>query len=494
MITITIKIFLPSLLILLLQPFAFSLRPSLAARQLNVLFIAIDDLRPNLGCYGDEIAITPNFDRLAAQGMLFNRAYCQLAVCGPSRLSVLSGVRPDTNQVWDLNTHFREAVPELVSLPQHLKNNGYHTRSIGKIYHGSGPPAKDPPSWSEEPLYDGGRKHEWRYASSKNRAVVTLKREATEGEDVPDNTFYDGLVCDAAEEALETISKNKQPFFLGVGFRKPHLPFVAPKKYWDLYDTEDIPKRTTRTHPQGAPEYATRTWNEIEGYTDIPKDLAAIPDEKIDQLRHGYYACISYIDALLGRLLDKLEELDLSDNTVICLWGDHGFHLGEQGLWTKANNYELAARVPLILSAPGQSNPGAISNALVELVDIYPTLAELCGLDISNRLEGLSMKPLLDDPNRLWKTAAFNQYPRDYTAIKHEKHGDVMGYAVRTENYRYVQWKDWTSGEILDEELYDHQNDPHEMRNVAQDIKQAAVLFQHRRILEAGWMGALPLN
>ena len=465
-----------------------------SAPALNVLFIAIDDLRPNLACYGDEAAITPNFDRLAAQGTLFNRAYCQLAVCGPSRLSLLSGVRPDTNQVWDLSTHFREALPNIVSLPQHFKNNGYHTRSIGKIFHGSGVSMKDPPSWSEDPLYESGRKHEWRYASAENRAVVTLKREATEAEDVPDNTFVDGLVCDAAEEALETFKKNKQPFFLGVGFRKPHLPFVAPKKYWDLYDAEAIPKRVTRTHPQGAPEYATRSWNEIEGYTDIPKDLASIPDEKIDQLRHGYYACISYIDTLLGRLLNKLDELDLSNNTIICLWGDHGFHLGEQGLWTKANNYELAARVPLILAVPGQKNRGAKSNALVELVDIYPTLTELCGLETPNNLEGLSMTALLEHPNRLWKTAAFSQYPKDYTEIKHKRHGDVMGYAVRTKNHRYVQWKDWKSGEVLEEELYDHKTDPNEMVNIASDIKQAATLFQHQRILEAGWKGALPLR
>ena len=471
---------------------AFSLQPLDAAP--NVLFIAIDDLRPDLGCYADQTAISPNFDRLAALGTLFNRAYCQLAVCGPSRLSLLSGVRPDTNQVWDLSTHFREALPDIISLPQHFKNNGYHTRSIGKIFHGSGVPMKDPPSWSEDPLYESGRKHEWRYASAKNRAVVTLKREATEAEDVPDNTFVDGLVCDAAEEALKTFAKNKKPFFLGVGFRKPHLPFVAPKRYWDLYDAKAIPKRVTKSHPQGAPEYATRTWNEIEGYTDIPKDLASIPDEKVDQLRHGYYACISYIDTLLGRLLKKLDELDLSENTIICLWGDHGFHLGEQGLWTKANNYELAARVPLILSVPGQQNRGAKSNALVELVDIYPTLAELCGLEIPNDLEGLSMTALLENPNRPWKTAAFSQYPKDYTVIKHKRHGDVMGYAVRTKNHRYVQWKDWNSGKILEEELYDHNTDPNEMVNIASDLKQAATLFQHQRILEAGWKGALPLK
>ena len=198
----------------------------------NVLFIAVDDLRPALACYGDPIAITPNIDRLASQGTVFNRAYCQLAVCGPSRLSLLSGRRPDTIQVWDLKSHFRETFPDLVTLPQHFKNNGYFTRSIGKIYHGSGAPMKDPPSWSEEALYDSGRKHEWRYASKENRAVVTLKRSSTEAEDVSDNTFVDGLVCDAAEAALTTFKETGKSFFLGVGFRKPHLPFVAPKKYW----------------------------------------------------------------------------------------------------------------------------------------------------------------------------------------------------------------------------------------------------------------------
>ncbi|MCZ6675134.1 MAG: sulfatase [Verrucomicrobia bacterium] len=476
------------------MPSAFCLLPSHLSAAPNVLFIAIDDLRPNLACYGDEIAITPNFDRLAAKGTLFNRAYCQLAVCAPSRLSLLSGRRPDTNKVWDLSTHFREALPNIVSLPQHFKNNGYYTRSIGKIYHGSGAPMKDPPSWSEEPIYDSGRKHEWRYASPENLAVETLKREASEGEDVPDNTFVDGLVCDAAEEALDTFKEKQQPFFLGVGFRKPHLPFVAPKKYWDLYDRAEIPRPVSNSLPRGAPEYATRTWHELEGYTDIPEDLTQLSEEKIQELRHGYYACISYVDALIGHLLDRLEKLELSDNTIVCLWGDHGFHLGEQGLWTKANNYELAARVPLILSVPGQANQGATSNAFVELVDLYPTLADVCGLDVSSKLEGLSMKPLLSKPNRPWKTATFNQYPRMFEGVRHEKHGDVMGYAVRTDRYRYVEWKEWESGKVVASELYDHQTDPEEMINIASQIDQAATVFQHQRFLEAGWKGALPLK
>ncbi len=479
-----------------LIPFLFGFTTCAIAQSapMNVLFIAIDDLRPALASYGDPIAITPNIDRLAAQGTQFNRAYCQLAVCGPSRLSLLSGRRPDTIKVWDLNSHFRETFPDLVTLPQHFKNNGYYTRSIGKIYHGSGAPMKDPPSWSEEPLYDSGRGHEGRYASAENRAVVTLKRAATEGEDVPDSAFWDGIVCDAAEEELEMLKESQQPFFLGVGFRKPHLPFVAPKKYWDLYDRAGIPAPVTNTHPEGAPEFALRTWNEIEGYIDIPKELYEISPEKIQELHHGYYACVSYIDTLVGRLIDTLEALDLRDNTVVCFWSDHGFHLGEQGLWAKANNYELAARVPLIISTPGQKSKGDPTNALVELVDLYPTLTELCGLPLSPELEGISLKPLLDDPHREWKSAAFNQYPRDYTGIRHKKQGDVMGYAIRTDRYRYVKWHEWSSGKALAHELYDQTNDPNEMNNIAMNPEYSSLLTQLQDQLKAGWKGALPGN
>jgi iduronate 2-sulfatase len=458
----------------------------------NVLFIAVDDLRPALGSYGDTVAISPNIDRIASQGTVFNRAYCQLAVCGPSRLSLLSGRRPDTIRVWDLSTHFRETFPDLVTLPQHFKNHGYHTRSIGKIYHGSGAPMKDPPSWSVEPLYDYGRKHEWRYASPENRAVVALKREASEGEDVPDNTFVDGIVCDAALEALDTYKSSQNPFFLGVGFRKPHLPFVAPKRYWDLYDRADIPKPVSNTHPKGAPEYALRTWHEIEGYTDIPEKISEITPEKIQELRHGYYACISYIDTLVERLLDRLEELELAQNTIVCLWGDHGFHLGEQGLWTKANNYELAARVPLIISTPRQASRGKACNAIVELVDLYPTLAEFCNLEVGSELEGHSLIPLLDDVNLPWKRAAFSQFPRNFTEIKHKRHGDVMGYTIRTDRFRYIQWKEWVSGKIVTQELYDHQTDPNEMNNIAVNPEYSAILANHQSQLEAGWKGALP--
>ena len=442
--------------------------PDLKAKQnraaaKNVLFVAIDDLRPALGCYGDPVAISPNIDRLAKRGMVFNRAYCQQAVCSPSRLSLLSGRRPDSIRVWDLKTHFREALPELVTLPQYFKQHGYTTRSIGKIFHGSGSPSMDPPSWSEAPLYDYVRDPKLRYASPENLKGKGLKRSSTECADVPDNAYTDGVVCDAA---LDALGKIQRPFFLAVGLRKPHLPFCAPKKYWDLYQRDQIPAPITGEHPQGAPEIAVRSWKELEGYTDIPQD-ANISAPKVQELRHGYYACVSYVDTLVGRLLAELERLGLSHDTVIVLWGDHGYHLGEQGLWTKANNYELSTRVPLILTVPGSKTAGQRTDALVELVDVYPTLVEACGLQVPASLEGQSLMPLLNDPARPGKSAVFSQYPRMRQGHRHRGPGDIMGYAVRTERFRYVQWQDRKTQGVLVRELYDHETDPHEMYNLA---------------------------
>jgi iduronate 2-sulfatase len=400
--------------------------------------------------------------------MVFNRAYCQLAVCGPSRHSLMSGKRPDANRVWDLNTHFREALPDAVSLPQHFKRHGYHTRSVGKIYHGSGVAATDPASWSVDPLFDTTRDPEGRYALPENLAGTGLKRSASEAGPVDDGYYIDGQVCDAALEALDQYSESDQPFFLGVGFRKPHLPFNAPKKYWDLYDRADIPPLLNPGYPKGAPELAVRSWRELEGYTDIPNE-GPIGAAKIAELRHGYYACVSYIDALVGRLLGRLAELGLDDNTVVVLWADHGFHLGEQGIWAKANNYELSTRVPLIIARPGAEQANLRTDALVELVDVFPTLTELCGLPTPEGLDGRSLTPLLDRPDRPWKPAVFSQYPRDFKDNRHKKHGDIMGYAVRTDRYRYVQWQEWKTGKIVARELYDLDADSDEMNNIAQD-------------------------
>ena len=460
-------------------------------QRLNVLFIAVDDLRPALGCYEDPIAITPNIDRLAAQGTVFRHAYCQQAVCSPSRLSLLTGLRPDTTRVWDLGTHFRAAVPDAITLPQHFKSHGYHTRSIGKIFHGNGKPSADPVSWSVPPQHDVLRDMNLKYASKRNRLSKGSKRSATEAPDVSDSTYIDGVVCEAAEQAIEELVSDDKPFFLAVGFRKPHLPFCAPQKYWDLYDRSKIPKPQPANHPAGAPELATRSWMELEGYSDIPNSghLAA---EQVQELRHGYYACVSYVDTLIGRLLARIQHHKLMQNTVIVLWGDHGFHLGEQGLWTKANNYELATRVPLIVAAPGRSRKGSVSNALVELVDIYPTLTEVCGLDSIENLEGTSFAPILSDPMRPWKPAVFHQYPRSYKSHRHRQHGDIMGYAVRTNRYRFVEWKNWKSGKTVARELYDLRVDLAESRNIVHERDQQTVVKTMANVLADGWRAAVP--
>ena len=462
-----------------------------ASARPNVLFVAIDDLRPVLGCYGNKTAVTPNIDRLADRGTVFQHAYCQQAVCSPSRMSLMTGRRPDTTRVWDLATHFRKSLPRVITLPQHFKAHGYHCRSIGKIYHGGGEPAKDPPSWSADPLFDIARDAKVRYATLENLRGVGLKRRAVEAADVPDESYIDGMVCVAALDALADLKKNGKPFFLAVGFRKPHLPFCAPKKYWNLYQRKDFLPRAFQGHPREAPEVALRSWKELEGYTDIPED-GMIPSGKVAELRHGYYACVSYVDALVGRLLERVTELDLHQNTVVCLWGDHGFHLGEQGLWTKANNYELSTRVPLIFSVPGQGRAGKVSKGLVELVDVYPTLSEVCGLSMPEGLEGTSLVPLLKDPGRAWKAAAFSQYPRAMRGNRHRGHGDIMGYAIRTSRYRYVEWREWKTHKVVARELYDHEIDPEEMRNVSGEKSYARILRSQRKILVEGWRGARP--
>lgn len=466
-----------------------SAKPAVGAREgkrLNVLFIAIDDLRPALGCYADSVAVTPNIDRLARRGTVFNRAYCQLAVCCPSRLSLMTGRRPDAIRVWDLSTHFREAMPEVVTLPQHFKNHGYHTQSFGKILHGNGKPSKDPPSWSVDPQYDIVRDPKVRYALPKNLQGKRLKRSAAEAADVPDSTYIDGIVCNAAVGELSKLGKSEQPFFLAVGFRKPHLPFCAPQKYWDLYDRALIPLPVSGTHPQDAPELATRSWNELEGYTDIPKN-GQLSEDKVRELRHGYYACVSYVDAMVGRLLDELAKLRLAENTVIILWGDHGFHLGEQGLWTKANNYELSTRVPLIIAVPDQARAGAKTNGIVEFVDVYPTLADICGLGSPTGLEGISLKPLMAAPDRVWKRSALSQSPRAKSGSRHRSHGDIMGYAVRTDRFRYIEWREWKSKQVVARELYDHDTDPHESSNLAaQDVYTDTIRVLHEMLEHGG--------
>ncbi len=425
-------------------------------KRFNVLFIASDDMRPDLGCYGDPVAKTPNLDRLASQGTVFSRAYCQQAVCSPSRASLMTGRRPDTTKVWDLSTHFRAALPDVITLPQCFKQHGYHARSIGKIYHGQGKPSVDEPSWSEAPVLDHVTKRD-AYLLAKNR---TGKKAASwEVTDRPDSETIDGKVCDQAVTALGEFAESKKPFFLAVGFRKPHLPFCAPRRFFDLYDAAAI-KVEPRVRGKACPDIALHNFKELRGYTDIPKS-GPVPEGKARELRHAYYACISFTDANVGRLLDCLDELGLADNTVVVFWGDHGFHLGEHGLWCKTSNFELDARVPLIFRVPGQKTRGAVCRSLVEFVDIYPTLADVCGLNMPDGLEGVSLRACPYDTAASVKDAAFTQHPRPpYGRRTH------MGYSMRTDRYRYTEWRELKTGEVAARELYDHGDDAAESVNI----------------------------
>jgi iduronate 2-sulfatase len=466
-----------------------ALQPAKAQRQPhakpNVLFIAVDDLRPEFGAYGSKHIYSPNLDRLARLGVTFERAYCQQAVCSPSRSSLLTGTRPDTTKVWDLVTHFRTAIPDVVTLPQHFKQNGYFVQGMGKLYHGG---YDDPPSWSvpwsnpRVAMY-GLPENEARQKASRGQNTPGIRGPAFEGAAVPDNTFHDGALAEMAVQALGEMAKKNQPFWLGVGFTKPHLPFVAPKKYWDLYDPAKIQLASNPFRPKDAPDYAVLPGGELRAYQDIP--AGPIPDELARQLKHGYYAAISYMDAQLGKVLDELDRLKLRDNTIIVLWGDHGWKLGEHGAWCKHSNVENDTHAPLLIASPGLKTAGKRSRALVEFVDIYPTLAELCGLAAPAHLEGTSLVPVLRDPAKAVKTAAFSQYPRPNQGQR------LMGYSMRTERYRFTRWvqrNDHTK--VAAVELYDQQTDPQENVNIANDPKNAALVAKLTAQWEQGWRGA----
>ena len=461
-----------------------SLEQARAEERTNVLFIAVDDLRPDLGCYGDSVALTPNIDRLAAEGTVFDRAYTQQAVCHPSRASLLTGRRPDTINVWGMDTHFREAMPHVVTLPQYFKQQGYHTQAIGKIYHAT-PAMQDPPSWSVPPLYHVSVDWSGAYVLPQNRRGGSGKKTATERVDGPDDVYKDGKIADEAIKTLQQI-KNR-PFFLAVGFYKPHLPFNAPARYWDLYDPGRITAPSDPDPPKGVPTLALHDSKELRGYLDIP-NYGPLSEEKIRELQHGYYACISYMDAQVGRLLDELDRLQLTDRTTVILWGDHGYHLGEYDLWCKTTNFERDTRVPLIVSAPGQQKRGTKTGALVELVDVYPTLVELAGFPLPDGLQGTSMVPLLNDPTLEWKQAAFSQHPRPF----YLREFGFIGYSIRTDRFRYTEWLDVKTRKRVARELYDHESEPAETANVADDTTYTKHVRDLSQQLHEGWLAARP--
>ena len=448
----------------------------------NVLLICVDDLKPLLGCYGERVVKSPNIDRLAASGMLFERAYCNQAVCAPSRNALMTGMRPTSLGIYDLGTNFRFAASNAVTLSQYFMRHGYRAEALGKIFHVGHGNHDDPASWSVP---------HWHakviaYALSTNRPHDELTREealfqnvpgekarrlprgpAYEAADVPDNAYPDGKIADEALRRLRAAKERATPFFLAVGFVKPHLPFCAPKKYWDLYDAAAFALPERRTPPEGAPAYAPQFGGELRQYRDIP-ERGQLPDEQQRTLIHGYYAAVSYMDAQLGRVLDELDRLGLSENTIVVLWGDHGWHLGDHGIWCKHTNYEQATRIPLIVRAPNVTKPGTRTSALVETVDLYPTLCELAKLPapkIPQRLDGRSFARALKRPTAGTKEAIFHVYPRS----PREK-GPILGRAVRTERYRLVEWKaPGASPESAEFELYDYKTDPAETKNLAND-------------------------
>jgi arylsulfatase A-like enzyme len=461
-----------------------------AAEQPNVLFIAVDDLRPELGCYGNKIVQTPNIDRLAARGIVFNRAYCQQAVCSPSRTAIMTGLRPDVTKVWDLVSHFRSAQPDCITLPQHFKANGWHCAALSKIYHSG---FEDGRSWNEPHWYPKGRAVDtdpvdWtkqlvtKHGVSVEEYTAPLKDGPTRGNGKaakkgpayevspkPDDELPDGATAAEAVKRLAALKSNREPFFLAVGFLKPHLPFVAPKKYWDLYDPNTIPVPTTDKLPAGSPEFAGHTNGELHAYPGVPKENP-IPADFAKTLRHGYYACISYIDAQIGRLLDALDKEGLADNTIIVLWGDHGWQLGDHGLWHKHTNFEIATRAPLLISVPGSKTAGQKCEAPVEFVDVYPTLADLCGLPIPSGLGGNSLKNFIENPAATATDVAISQYPRT------SPEGSVMGYSIRNERYRATFWRVRNGSKIVATELYDEQHDPTETVSLADKPEHKTLL------------------
>jgi len=492
-------------------------------KKMNVLFIAVDDLKPVLGCYGDKLVKTPNIDRLAARGTVFLQNYCQQAVCGPTRASLMTGMRPDYTRVWDLKTKMRDINPGIVSIPQYYISKGYQTAGIGKIFDSRCVDEDlDKPSWSAPyykksdkyyPVSTGAPEGQYQLPATKalfrkytaegqakglkgkelNDYVGKFIKPSVECMDVPDNAYQDGANTLHAKDILAELAKSGRPFFFGVGLTKPHLPFVAPKKYWDLYKRNEMPLAPFQQKAKNSPDMAYHTAAELYAYSDIP-EISSFSDQKVGldmpvekqkELIHGYYAATSYTDAQVGILLNTLDSLGLSKNTIIVLWGDHGWHLGDHNLWCKHTNFEQATHAPLIISAPGV-HPNTTKSP-TEFIDIFPTLCDLSGIAIPSHLDGKSLVPVMKNPKTTVKDYSVSQYPRSLDKLDTERlgwsDGQYMGYSIRTGQYRYTIWmkesfrsyKPFNKDLIVATELYDYQKDPNETVNVVNEKEYAAV-------------------
>jgi iduronate 2-sulfatase len=468
----------------------------------NVLFIIVDDLKPILGCYGDPFVKTPNIDRFAKEGVVFTNTYCQQAVCGPSRASFLTGMRPDYTGVWDLETEMRNINPEILSMPQFFKQNGYITAGIGKVFDSRSVDKNiDKPSWSI-PFYKKSNDYypkEMGKAKGRYRGVKVLEeieiyekiggakgltgkelsnfikinaKPSVESLDIPDNAYIDGATVLHSKDILKVLKENAKPFFFAVGITKPHLPFAVPKKYWDLYNRDEIQLAEFRENANNSPLVAYHGAGELYKYADIPpiasfsdvKGGMELPFDKQKELIHGYYASVSYADALIGKLISTLVSLNLKDNTIVTIIGDHGWHLGDHNLWCKHSNFEQATRIPMIFKIPGIK--ASKTSALAEAVDIFPTLCDATGIKIPEQLQGVSLMPILKEIKSKVKDYAVSQYRRG-------KNMRTFGYSIRTERFRLTLWmkdfyrlyKPFDEGYIVSGELYDYDNDPLETEN-----------------------------
>lgn len=491
---------------------------SFADHPKNVLFIAVDDLKPWLGCYGNTVVKTPNMDRLAQMGTVFRRNYCQVALCGPTRMSLMTGLRPDTTQVYNMGGEIfhidtaRQRAPQLKTLPGYFKDHGYTSLGFGKVFDSrTTDNGQDKQSWSDpkgvrwewdsnlypvQPVGGGYQNPETRRILEEalkevERRHITNKRVRTdflstvegarpvcEAEDLPDEAYAEGnVMAPQAIKEIHRFGKSGKPFFIAVGFYKPHLPFVAPKKYWDLYSPEDFKIAPVQYYPIDGVSYAETDYIEGRGFHPVP-ETGPIPEDLQRYMMHGYAACVSYVDAQVGKLLQALEEEGLMTNTVICLWGDHGFHLGDKQIWGKHTNFEEATRAPLIIASPDIPGGHVEDEAMTEFIDVFPTLCDLAGLEQPKGLEGKILTNLMRGQRPVENKPSVSQYMRD------TDDGRVMGWTIRTPRYRYVEWrkiesdgKNFTlSGDVVGRELYDYQTDPNEARNWAKDPEHQTVL------------------
>lgn len=446
-----------------------------ANQKKNVLFIGVDDLRPALGCYGNDQVKSPAIDKFASRSVTFTHAYCQYPVCNPSRRSVLSGLRP---QRFEYHKLLSEVAPDHITMPGYFKRNGYYTASIGKMYHGKN---EDFASWTycDEvgPWQNYGNPENY-----KKKPMPTL-----EYENLPDTAYSDGK---ATQVAIRKIRENKGgPFFIGVGYRKPHLPFAAPKKYWDLYDLHKIKIPDDTSAPEGCTEYVYK-WSEMFAYTPtafafIPTnqnddDLTKIPFDTntLQELTQGYYACVSFIDAQINLLLTELKSQGLDKNTVVVLWSDHGWNLGEQHIIGKHTCYEFSCRVPLIILDPGNPNNGKICSSFVELIDLFPTLSELCGLPSPPEYDGVSLVPLLNQVNSSISDYAFTAYRPHSKSVK-----TMLGTSLRSDQFRFTEWRDLETNEIKGKELYEITNKGNEKVNLVNQAKYNDLVSRYSGIV-----------